>query len=117
MFKNITGDSGIDYAGISYGVAWGDFNSYGNVDLWVSNHGSKATLYQNQGDGTFVDVTLNVFGKQPQGEFHGAAWADFDNDGDADLIQLVGADVGNGSLSDSAIAIQFDVNDNGTLTD
>lgn len=117
MFKNITVDSGIDYAGISYGVAWGDYDNDGNIDLWINNHGNKATLYRNQGDETFIDVTLDVFGNQPLGDFHGAAWADFDNDGDADLIQLIGADVGNGSLTDTAIANQFYVNDDGVLAD
>ena len=117
LFKDVTAASGIDSTGISYGVAWADFNDDGNVDLWVNNHGSQATLYQNQGDGTFVDVTLKVFGKQPQGDFHGAAWADFDNDGDRDLIQLIGADAGNGSLEDPLLANQFYVNNNGILDD
>ena len=117
MFKNVTDSSGISYTGSSYGVAWGDFNNDGFWDLWVSNHGLPATLYQNQGDGTFIDVTLNVFEQQPRGDFHGAAWADFDNDGDLDLVQLVGGDAGNSSLSDPEIANQFFVNDNGFFVD
>ena len=117
MFKNVTEGSGISYTGSSYGAAWGDFNNDGFPDLWVSNHGLPPNLYQNQGNGTFRDVTLNVFEQQPRGDFHGAAWADFDNDGDLDLLQLVGAEAGNSSLSEPNIANQFFINQNGTFED
>lgn len=117
MFKDITQQSGIDYKGASYGVAWGDYNGDGCIDLWVGNHGFSPTLYQNLGDGTFADVTLEVFGHQPQGDVHGTAWADFDNDGDADLIQLIGADAGNSSLEDPEVANRLYINNEETLSD
>ena len=112
MFKDITSISGIDYRGASYGVAWGDYNNDGFVDLWTGNHGFPATLYKNLGNGTFVDATLEVFGYRPRGDFHGTAWADFDNDGDPDLIQLVGADAGKSNLEDPQLANQLYVNKN-----
>jgi hypothetical protein len=117
VFKDVSKSSGIVYQGSSYGAAWGDFNNDGFVDLWVSNHGFPAALYQNQGDGTFINVTLETFQQQPRADFHGAAWADFDNDGDLDLLQLVGADAGKGSLSDPQLANRFFVNDRGVFTD
>jgi hypothetical protein len=117
MFKDVSNSSGIVYKGSSYGAAWGDFNNDGFVDLWVGNHGSPAILYQNQGDGTFSNVTLKVFEQQPRADFHGAAWADFDNDGDLDLLQLVGASVGKGNLSDPQLANRFFINQNGTFID
>ncbi|MEO1342061.1 MAG: VCBS repeat-containing protein [Cyanobacteria bacterium J06635_13] len=117
MFQDVTDNSGIGYTGASYGTAWGDYNQDGWIDLWVGNHGSPATLYQNQGDGTFADVTLSAFGHQPRADFHGAAWADFDNDGDLDLIQLVGGDVGKSNLDDPEIANRFYVNEDGVFED
>ncbi|MEM7758871.1 MAG: CRTAC1 family protein [Cyanobacteria bacterium P01_A01_bin.40] len=117
MFQDITKASGIDYKGASYGVAWGDYNQDGFVDLWVGNHGFPAALYQNQGDGTFIDVTATVFEQLPRGDFHGAAWADFDNDGDLDLIQLVGANVGTSDLSNPEIANRLYVNEGGFFSD
>lgn len=117
MFKDVTKGSGIAYTGSSYGAAWGDYNLDGFADLWVSNHGLPPILYQNQGNGTFIDVTLKVFEQQPKGDFHGAAWADFDNDGDLDLLQLVGGDAGNSSLNEPKSANQFYINHNGTFTD
>ena len=117
MFKDVTDNSGINYTGASYGVAWGDYNQDGFIDLWVGNHGFPATLYQNQGDGTFTDVTEIAFGHQPRGDFHGASWSDFDNDGDLDLIQLVGADAGSSSLDDPEIANRLYVNEGGQFSD
>jgi ASPIC and UnbV/FG-GAP-like repeat len=115
LFKDITDSSGISYRGGSYGVAWGDFNNDGYIDLWVGNHGPVANLYQNQGNGTFLDITTQAFAKEPGGDLHGAAWADFDNDSDLDLIQLVGANAGKGSLNDPTLANQVYVNENGVF--
>jgi len=70
VFQDVTNNSGINYTGASYGVAWGDYNNDGFTDLWVGNHGSNATLYQNDGS-TFTDVTATAFETQPQGDFHG----------------------------------------------
>ena len=117
LFKNITSASGIDYKGASYGVAWGDYNNDGFADLWVGNHGFGATLYKNSGNEEFTDVTSEVFGLQPEGDFHGTAWANFDNDGDLDLIQLVGADAGKSNLEDPQLANQLYVNENGVFSD
>ena len=117
MFRDITYGSGINYKGASYGVAWGDYNNDGFSDLWVGNHGFSPTLYQNLGDGTFANVTLEAFGHQPRGDFHGTAWADFDNDNDLDLIQLVGADVGKSNLEDPQLANRLYVNEGGVFSD
>ena len=111
-FQDITNSSGISFFGFDYGAAWGDFNNDTLPDLWTSNHFSRGTLYLNQGDGSFTNVTSDVFAQRPGGDTHGAAWADFDNDGDLDLIQLVGAESGQGSDPN-----RFYVNEGGILVD
>ncbi|MBX2862582.1 MAG: tandem-95 repeat protein, partial [Leptolyngbyaceae cyanobacterium MAG.088] len=83
----------------SYGVAWGDVNGDGLVDLYLNNHfgdrdGPPPSLFINNGDGSFEN-RLDLFpadsrGDIVRGDRHGNVWADFDNDGDQDLIQLVG---------------------------
>ena len=97
LFENVTASSGIIHSDESFGVSWGDFNSDGWPDIWVSNHGNPSGLYLNQGDGTFTDIAEEVLNAENWADTHGAAWGDFDNDGDQDLIQLVGADSGTGS--------------------
>ncbi|VAW42492.1 hypothetical protein MNBD_GAMMA01-982 [hydrothermal vent metagenome] len=78
------------------GVAWGDYDNDGNVDLFLVNFkgsiNSQGTenilgrhaLYQNQGDDTFVNVTEKV-GLTAQSFGLAAAWGDYDNDDDLDL--------------------------------
>jgi hypothetical protein len=68
----------------SVGVAVADYDNDGDLDLFVPSYGADV-LWQNQGDGTF----LNVAGGTPLAEPHhsvGAAWGDYDNDGWADLF-------------------------------
>ncbi|MGA7180857.1 MAG: CRTAC1 family protein [Thiobacillaceae bacterium] len=94
MFEDVTPYSGISYTGMTYGAAWGDFDGDGRPDLYLINHLSResAKLFRNMGEGHFVDVTDKYFASQElAGDKHGAAWADYNNDGREDLVQLMGA--------------------------
>lgn len=98
LFEDITLSSGLSYTGMTHGSAWGDFDGDGLPDLYVTNHLKSAKLYRNLGRGRFEDVTDKFFAaKDLLGDKHGAAWADFDNDGRLDLVQLTGAERGVGS--------------------
>src|SRR5262249_54890820 len=70
-----------------YGVAAGDYDNDGWPDLFIANTG-KNTLYHNNGNGTFTDVTdrsgLGV--KPPETLSVEGAWFDYDNDGLLDLV-------------------------------
>ena len=65
------------------GVAVSDYDGDGDLDLFEARYGPDA-LWQNQGDGTFVDVAP---GTPLAGDHHSvaAAWGDYDNDGRPDL--------------------------------
>ncbi len=63
---------------------WGDYDSDGDLDLYVGNERYPCELFQNQGDGTFADVTAKA-GVPNGGMTKGVAWGDYDNDGDQDL--------------------------------
>lgn len=97
IFEDISAGSGIEYRGITHGAAWGDFDGDGLPDLYVTNHLNNAKLYRNLGQGRFSDVTEQFLSSQDLGgDKHGAAWADYDNDGRLDLVQLMGAGRGVG---------------------
>ena len=66
------------------GVATGDFDNDGFIDLYVTGFGGN-TLYRNQRDGTFADVTAKS-GTGASGWSTSAGFFDFDNDGDLDLF-------------------------------
>ena len=65
------------------GVAAGDFNNDGCVDLYLTNFGS-AQMFRNNCDGTFTDVTKQS-GTDNPGWSVSAAFVDFDRDGWLDL--------------------------------
>ena len=90
-FKEVTHEAGIIHKGSTWGASWGDFNGDGWPDLWVGNKNYKPSLYLNQGNGSFIDIIDRVWDADPKAVTNGAAWADYDNDGDQDLIELVGA--------------------------
>ncbi len=78
-------------AGYGQGVSWGDYDSDGFLDLFVAtalNSSTANSLYHNKGDGTFTKVTTGpIAADRPTGDAtFGGAWADFDNDGDLDLV-------------------------------
>jgi hypothetical protein len=85
-------DIGAGLLGVYAGeLAWGDFNNDGAPDLFISGTVSTnltvartnlSKLYRNNGDGTFTDMKVNL----PALNNGSAVWADFDNDGNADLL-------------------------------
>jgi hypothetical protein len=66
------------------GVATADFDNDGFVDLYVTGYGGN-TLYRNNGNGTFSDVTARA-GVAAGGWSTSAGFFDFDNDGKLDLF-------------------------------
>jgi hypothetical protein len=90
-FTNVTEAAGISRAdGNGLGVATGDYNGDGWIDLYVANDATPNQLWINQHDGTFKDEgllsgsALNASGN-PEGSM-GIASGDFDADGDEDLF-------------------------------
>jgi len=97
QFQDVSDSAGISHAGQSWGVVWGDFNGDGWPDLWVDNHLAVPSLYLNLGDGTFSDISQEMWSPPDRADTHTSSWADYDNDGDQDLFMLVGGQGGTGS--------------------
>ena len=104
-FKRFSsGAGGIGHNGFGAGIAWGDYDVDGYLDLYVGNYieynkvpqgdevffpydffGQTNILYLNKGDGGFINITNAA---KVNGGFHltlGVAAADYDADGDLDL--------------------------------
>jgi hypothetical protein len=71
----------LEIPGPSAGVAWGDYDNDGDLDIYVTNEGGNH-LVRND-NGTFTDVTSSPVNDPMKGR--GAAWGDYDLDGDLDL--------------------------------
>ncbi len=86
-FTDVTKEAGLANAGdgnYGMGVAVGDYDNDGYLDIYVTNYG-KNTLYHNNGDGTFTDVTEKA-GVAAGGWSESAGFVDYDNDGKLDLF-------------------------------
>ena len=92
-FSDVTARAGLT-GGKSFGmgVAAGDYDNDGFPDLFVTAYG-RPTLYHNNGDGTFTDVTERA-GLARAGWTTSAVWFDYDNDGRLDLFVCSFVDYG-----------------------
>lgn len=86
-FTNVTLEAGVgDGWRLSFQAVWLDYDMDGWPDLFVINdHSFENSLYKNNGDGTFTDVSseagIKFAGHNPMTITVG----DFDNDGDLDI--------------------------------
>jgi len=83
-FVDVTEKAGVGHIGYGMGVAVGDYDNDGYLDLYVTNFGHNV-LYHNNGDGTFTDVTQQAGVDDPRWSTS-AAWVDYDGDGWLDLF-------------------------------
>lgn len=80
-----------DVVGKGMGVAFGDYDGDGRMDIFVSNDTLQNFLFHNNGDGTFSEVSVtaglayNAFGNAVAGM--GVDFQDLDNDGRPDIFE------------------------------
>jgi enediyne biosynthesis protein E4 len=105
FFMDATDASGIGrerYPGLGMAPLFLDYDNDGHLDLFVANghldpnvqeydpaatYAQKNQLFRNQGDGTFAEITDQAGpGLQLERVSHGAAYGDYDNDGDVDIF-------------------------------
>jgi enediyne biosynthesis protein E4 len=83
-FTDVTEAAGVGHGGFGMGVAAGDYDNDGYIDLYVTNYGHNV-LFHNNGNGTFTDVTKTA-GVESSGWSTSAAFIDYDRDGLLDLV-------------------------------
>ncbi|RKU20391.1 hypothetical protein C6503_06265 [Candidatus Poribacteria bacterium] len=131
-FTDVTARAGVGDGNWSVSASFGDFNLDGYLDLYVANYldyhletahacflegvhiycgpheypGAHDTLYQNNGDGTFTDVTARA-GLHQEGKGLGTLFTDYNNDGYPDIF------VANDAVPD----FLYRNNSDGTFTD
>ena len=80
-FVDVTAAAGIGHEGYGQGVAIGDVDNDGDVDVYVTNYGADV-FYRNNSDGTFA---LEEIGLSNEAWGTSATFGDYDRDGDLDL--------------------------------
>lgn len=111
-FTNVARQANVDGAQLSSSCAFADYDGDGDLDLYTVNYvqfdleknpkctyqgvstyctpevlpGESDSLYRNNGDGTFSDITQSAGLFAPDGKGLGVVWGDYDNDGDPDIF-------------------------------
>jgi hypothetical protein len=83
-FEDVTDRAGVGDTGLCLGVVWGDYDNDGYPDIYLANDFGRKTLYHNNRNGTFTDVTVQS-GALAYGAGMSASFADYDNDGLLDI--------------------------------
>lgn len=121
-FAEAGGEAGVSDEKQSWGVVWLDFDNDGWLDLFVANMASNPedlpgfnTLYRNERDGTFTDVSeaAGIAGFSYESSWSAGA-ADFDNDGWIDFFVSNGTSIAGDPVVPSRL---YRNNGDGTFTD
>jgi hypothetical protein len=108
-FEDIASKIGIDKTSGGRGTAIFDYNNDGYLDIAITSAYGGGSLYRNNGDGTFTDVSVTA-GLDIATNTFGIVTGDYNNDGFADVyVTRAGFYVGEGQL--------FRNNGDGTFTD
>lgn len=108
-FEDIAARIGLDKTAGGRGTAVFDYDNDGRLDIAITSAYGGATLYHNNGDGTFTDVSISS-GLDTATNAFGIVAGDYNNDGLTDLyITRAGFYMGEGQL--------FRNNGDGTFTD
>lgn len=86
-FSKVTSGSHVTDGGSSRAVNWIDYDSDGDLDLFVTNGpqgGQNNFLYRNDGNEVFTKITDSPVTLDNRSS-DGSTWGDYDNDGDEDL--------------------------------
>jgi hypothetical protein len=93
IFEDVTSDAGVADGGWGWGACFLDLDNDGNLDIYHTNGWSGLFLddtsraFLADGSGRFLEKAAE-FGLADEVEGRGIVCADFDNDGDTDILQL-----------------------------
>jgi hypothetical protein len=112
-FHDVSAAAGVDRFSMSGGAVMDDFDNDGLLDLFVTTRDlvEPVSFYHNKGDGTFEDWTQRAGLSGQLGAFN-CAQADYNNDGNLDIVLVRGA-----WLSSPIRPSLLRNNGNGTFTD
>jgi len=97
-FRDVTKDTGLDKVFMPMGGNFGDLDNDGYPDIYLGtgspSYGSLLpnVMLRNKEGKSFVDITASS-GTGELHKGHGVAMADFDNDGDLDILASIGGAV------------------------
>ena len=94
-FRDVTAEVGLDKVFMPMGANFGDVDNDGYLDIYLGTgdptYASLApnVLLHNQGGKKFVDISASS-GTGELHKGHGVAFADIDDDGDEDILTVIG---------------------------
>jgi len=114
-FTQIADSVGFSDVTSTLSTACADFDNDGDIDIFTGSQtslgGKTNFLYQNNGNGTFTDISI-ASGLLVTNYSWGADWGDYDNDGDLDLyvanfngVNNLFKNNGNETFTDVAVAL------------